>query len=248
MLTYERRQKILEYIEENGAASVASLSEFLGASESTIRRDLVELSNLGKINKVHGGATATPGEFHNREDTIGVKVNENVEAKTAIAEYAASLINDDDYVFIDAGSTTYLMTTFLSGSKAAFITNGIAHAAELSKSGCRVTVLGGNLKPTTGAITGPVAAASIARYNFSKAFIGVNGATVKQGYTTPDPNEAAIKAAAIDRSFVSYVLADSTKFGKVAAVTVSALETSCIICDKCRDAEIKNKTVVKEVR
>ena len=247
MLTYERRQRILEYIEENGAASVAALSEHLGASESTIRRDLAELSNLGKINKVHGGATATTQEFHNREDTIGVKVKENLAAKTAIAEYAASLINDDDYVFIDAGSTTFLMTTFIKNTKATFITNGLAHASELAKNGCRVTVIGGDLKHTTEAITGAVALSNISRYNFSKAFIGVNGATVKQGYTTPDPNEAAIKAAAIDRSFVSYVLADSTKFGKFAAVTVSPLDTSCIICDRCRDAEIKNKTVVKEV-
>lgn len=247
MLTYERRQRILEYIEENGAASVVTLSEVLGASESTIRRDLSELSNLGKINKVHGGAMMKPQEFHNREDTITVKVKDNFEEKSAIAEYAASLINDDDYVFIDSGSTTFLMTTYIKNSKATFITNGLHQASELAKNGCRVMVLGGDLKSTTEAIIGAVAAANLQRYNFSKAFIGVNGATAKQGYTTPDTNEASIKAIAIERSFVSYVLADSTKFGKVAAVSIAPLETSCIICNKCRDAEIKNKTVVKEV-
>lgn len=247
MLTYERRKKILEYIEENGAASVIDLSALLGASESTIRRDLSELSNLGKINKVHGGAMMLHGEFQNIEDSITVKVKKNYEGKLAIAEYAASLINDDDYVFLDAGSTTYLLSTFIKDVRATFITSGIAQANELAKNGCRVMILGGDLKLTTEAITGTVAASNLQRYNFSKAFIGINGVTAKQGYTTTDTNEAVIKAIAIERSFVSYVLADSTKFGKVSAVTVSPLDTSCIICDRCRDADIKNKTVVKEV-
>ena len=247
MLTHERRQKIAEYIAEYGAASVATLAELLGASESTIRRDLAELSNLGKINKVHGGATALPQEFHNIEDTITVKVQKNYAAKMAIAEYAATLINDDDYVFLDAGSTTFLMSTVIKNTKATFLTNGLAQAEELSRSGCRVMILGGDIKNTTGAVSGAVAASNLGKYNFSKAFIGVNGVTAKQGYTTTDTNEATVKAVAIERSFVSYILADSSKFGRVAAVTVSPLDTSCIICDVCRDNEIKNKTVVKEV-
>ena len=247
MLTHERRKIILEYVSENGSASVTHLAEILGASESTIRRDLAELANLGKLNKVHGGATLLTQEYMNREDTITVKVQKNYEEKLRIAEYAASLINDDDYVFLDAGSTTFLMTRFISKTRATFITNGIAQAHELAMNGCRVMILGGDLKDTTEAIIGSVAASNLQRYNFSKAFIGANGVALKQGYTTTDTAEAMIKAIAIDRSFVSYVLVDSSKFGRVSAVTVAPLDRCCIICDKCDKDEIKNKTVVKEV-
>lgn len=157
------------------------------------------------------------------------------------------MINDDDFVFVDAGSTTYLMTTLIEKSKASFVTNGIANAKELAQRGCRVFVLGGELKETTGAIKGLVAAGNLQKYNFSKAFIGTNGISEKQGFTTPDTDEAMLKAVAIERSFVSYVLSDHTKFNKVSAVTFARLDSSCIVTDKCEDEKIKEKTVVKEV-
>ncbi|MBQ7161230.1 MAG: DeoR/GlpR transcriptional regulator [Clostridia bacterium] len=247
MLTHERRKLILDYISENGSASVTRLSELLGASESTIRRDLAGLAELGKLNKVHGGATLVGQEYMNREDTINVKVQKNYEEKLAVAEYAAGLINDEDYVFLDAGSTTFLMTRFIVGSRATFVTNGVAQAHELARNGCRVMILGGELKDTTEAIIGSVAAANLQRYNFSKAFLGANGIALKQGYTTTDTAEAMIKAIAIEHSFVSYVVTDGSKFGRVSAVTVAPVDTCCIICDRCDKDEIKRKTVVKEV-
>lgn len=70
----------------------------------------------------------------------------NINEKEAIAKYAASQINDDDFVFIDAGTTTFLMTKYISSSKATFVTNGIAHAKELTAKGCKVFVIGGELK------------------------------------------------------------------------------------------------------
>lgn len=248
MLTFDRRNRILEYIAENGAAGVSELSKMLGASESTIRRDLAELSKTGKLDKVHGGAILPNLEFINREDSISVKVQKHYEEKLIVAEYAASLINDSDYVFIDAGSTTFLMTRFIIGSKATFITNGIAQAQELLKNGCIVMVLGGELKSTTEAIVGATAAKNLQKYNFSKAFIGANGITLKQGITTTDTSEAIIKAVAIEHSFSSFVLADSSKFGKVSAVTAAPVDSACIICDKCPDESIKSKTIVKEVK
>lgn len=247
MLTQERRKKILDLLTEQGSATVAQLSEAFDSSESTIRRDLAALSNLGKLNKVHGGATVLPQEFLKNEDNIEVKSLKNVDEKSKIAIYAASQINDDDFVYIDAGSTTYLMATYIENSKATFVTNGIAHARELAQKGCKVFVIGGQLKKTTEAIIGLVAASNLQKYNFSKAFIGVNGISEKQGFTTPDTDEAMLKAVAIERSFVSYVLADSSKFGKVSAVSFAPLDAACIVCDKCPDDAVKQKSVIKEV-
>lgn len=247
MLTQERRQLILDYLKENGSASVIGLSELFNSSESTIRRDLVALSKLGKLNKVHGGATVLGQEYLHNEDNVEVKSLKNVDEKERIAKYAASQIYDEDFVYIDAGTTTYLMATHIKDCKATFVTNGIAHAKVLAKNGCKVFVLGGALKNTTEAIIGLVAATNLQKYNFSKAFIGSNGVSVKQGFTTPDTDEAMLKAVAIERSFASYVLCDNTKFGKVSAVSFAPLDSALIVCDKCDDEQIKQIAVVKEV-
>jgi DeoR family fructose operon transcriptional repressor len=92
-----------------------------------------------------------------------------------------------------------------------------------------------------------VAAGNLQKYNFSKAFIGTNGVSEKCGFTTPDTDEAMLKAVAIERSFVSYVLCDSSKFQKVSAVSFGALDCACIICDECPDKSVMQKAVIKEV-
>ncbi|MDO4478414.1 MAG: DeoR/GlpR family DNA-binding transcription regulator [Lachnospiraceae bacterium] len=247
MLTHERREQILGLLNKNGTVSVTELAIMFETSESTIRRDLAALSDLGKLNKVYGGATALSEEFGKTEDRMEAKTLKNVDEKMKIAQYAVSLINDDDSVFIDAGSTTYLMTTIIDNCRASFVTNGIAHAKELAARGCRVFVLGGELKESTGAIKGLMASENLQSYNFSKAFIGANGVSVKQGFTTPDPDEAMLKAAAIKRSFVSYVLCDRTKFNKVFAVSFGKLDAAAIVTDRCEDEMILENALVKEV-
>lgn len=247
MLTQDRQSRILSILNEQGSVTVSRLTEVLSTSESTIRRDLTFLANEGKLNKVHGGATALNQEFVRLEDNIEEKLTKHTDEKKEIARYAASQIKDDDFIFVDAGTSTLLMTSFLKNSKATFVTNGIDHAKQLAKNGCKTIVLGGQLKQSTEAIIGLVAATNLQKYSFTKAFIGTNGISEKQGYTTPDTEEAMLKAVAIERSFVSYVLADSSKFDKVSAVTFGSLDTACIITDKCSNEKIKKRTVLKEV-
>lgn len=247
MLTQDRQAKILSFLNEHGSVTVLKLTEILSASESTVRRDLSILANEGKLNKVHGGATALNQDFIKLEDNIEEKLTKNTDEKIKIAEYAASQVQDDDFVFIDAGTTTLLMTDYLKNSKATFVTNGVDHAKKLAKSGCKTIVLGGQLKQSTEAIIGLVAAMNLQKYSFTKAFIGTNGISEKQGFTTPDTEEATLKAIAIERSFVSYVLADSSKFDKVSAVTFASVDKACIVTDKCMNEKILKRTVVKEV-
>lgn len=247
MLTQDRHSKILSILEEQGSVTVSRLTEILSTSESTIRRDLTALAGEGKLNKVHGGATALNQEFIRLEDNIEEKLTKHTEEKKKIAEYAASQIQDDDFVFVDAGTSTLLMTSYLKNSKATFVTNGIEHAKQLAKNGCKTMVLGGHLKQSTEAIIGLVAATNLQKYSFTKAFIGTNGISEKQGYTTPDTEEAMLKAVAIERSFVSYILADSSKFDKVSAVTFASLDAACIVTDRCNNEKIKKRTVLKEV-
>ncbi|MDD6807120.1 MAG: DeoR/GlpR family DNA-binding transcription regulator [Oscillospiraceae bacterium] len=248
MLNSERREAIVKIVTENGAASVTELTKMLDSSESTIRRDILFLSKAGRIQRTHGGATMSSRQFISVEETFAAKSAKNAEAKRRIAKYAAEQINDSDFVFVDAGTTTLYMIEYINdGCEATFVTNGIAQAEYLSRRGFKVIIIGGQLKAATGAIIGMEAAANVQIYNFTKAFIGVNGISKSQGYSTPDPEEAFIKKTAIDRSFVSYVLADSDKFGKVSQVTFSSIDKACIVTDKEPDKDYYNWTVIKVV-
>ena len=159
-----------------------------------------------------------------------------------------TLIRNDDFVFIDAGTTTEKLINYIpSTSKATFVTNGIVHAKKLIYKGLRAFVIGGELKLTTEAIVGVTAVENLGKYNFTKCFLGANGIDKIRGLTTPDIDEAILKNRAYENSYITYVLADSSKFNRVFAVSFGAMNRTCIITDKLSDEEYKNYTVIKEV-
>ena len=106
MLTEERWSAILELVEKEKAISVIELEKELGVSASTIRRDLTQLNMMGKLLKVHGGATSIGTQYVNRDLTMDEKYTLYSEEKRRIAEFAANLIAPTDFVYIDAGTTT----------------------------------------------------------------------------------------------------------------------------------------------
>ena len=139
MLAEERFSLILKQLERQRTVTVQELCEALNTSESTIRRDLTELDRLGKLNKVHGGATLPDSRFLADEPTMAAKETLAVAQKRSIAQTAAGLIQADDFVFIDAGSTTLELVHALEGDalKAGYVTNGVAHARALARKGRR---------------------------------------------------------------------------------------------------------------
>ncbi len=246
MLNQERKNRILQIVQEQGAASVSELTKILGASESTIRRDLIDLSKKGIINKVHGGATLNQQQFISMEENVSAKQSEHPDQKKKIAAYCAAQIQGDDFVYIDAGTTTLYMIDFIPDTcTAGFVTNGISHAENLLKKGLNVYVLGGKLKTVTEAIVGLMAARSIHTFNFTKAFLGTNGISLTSGFTTPDSEEAFVKAAAMEKSFVSYILADSSKFGKTSSIQFAPLDAACIVTDQQPEEAYQDQTVIK---
>lgn len=247
MLTEERYNKILDALHERGTVTVLEMTECTGASESTIRRDLIALDEMGKLNKVHGGATAVGHTFVSDEMAVSVKEQLCVEEKKAIAQYAVQMINDDDFIFIDAGTTTGWLTEYIEATKATFVTNGIAHFKRLMSKGVRAYIIGGLGKPVTESIVGAEAVNSMKKFNFSKCFLGTNGIHTDYGFTTVDVEEALVKMEAVHRSYASVVLADHTKFDKVTAVTFAGIEKACIITDRLANDKYADKTIIKEV-
>ena len=247
MLAEQRTEVILSELAERRAVSVTDLCQATGASEATIRRDLNALARQGRLVKVHGGATSLEEEeFLAREPDLATK-QRYVREKERIARYAAALVGDDDVVYLDTGTTVLHMADHLKGSNALFVTSSVEFAVRLTEHDLHVYVLGGTLKLGTVDIVGAEALNAIRRYNFTKAFLGANGVTTAQGFTTPDPEEAAVKALAASRAQEVFVVADSSKFDAVSAAVMFPLKGAVIITDRLRDTRYMDHTVVKEV-
>ncbi|MGI6031232.1 MAG: DeoR/GlpR family DNA-binding transcription regulator [Eubacteriales bacterium] len=247
MLTEERFHIILEVLEERQAVTVTELTQLLGASESTIRRDLTTLHQQGRLIKVHGGATALPAGYQMVDEQVEVRQSRSTPEKHAIGQYAASLIRDDDFVFIDAGTTTGAMLEYIGPTRAVFVTNAAGHGKKLAQKGLRVMLLGGEMKAATEAVVGSDTIRGLQRYHFTKGFFGTNGISTQGGYTTPDAAEAMVKEVAMGRCQQRFVLADHTKFHVVSSVTFGQLSDAVILTDRAEDDIWASKTEITEV-
>ena len=249
MLTEERFAKIVKMVNQEGTVTVLELAQAIGISESTIRRDLNQLDKLGRIRKVHGGATAVVLMSDGRERNMQEKYSRNIEEKRAIAAYAATLVHANDFVFLDAGSTTEQMAEYLEENTALYVTNGITLAQKLAARGFKTMLLAGRVKASTDAVIGMEAVSSLAQYHFTRGFFGTNGITVAEGFTTPDLEEAANKRAAMEHCRQCYVLADHSKFDTLSNITFGELGQAKIITTRgnVRLKNYKQHTEVIEV-
>lgn len=231
MLAEDRLTRIVNLVNERGAITAAELMERLDASESTIRRDLCRLAEQGRIVKVHGGATSIMRTVVSSDQPVMEKCNVHFAEKTAIAQYASTLIEPDDFVYIDAGSTTERLVDFITETRATYFTNSISCAHGLLARGCRVIVPAGELKPITEAIVGEQTVDTLRRYHFTIGFFGTNGATPNEGFTTPETGEAVVKGLALAQALRPYVLCDASKFSVVSPVTFAEFTDATIITD-----------------
>ena len=231
MLTEERYERILMLLKEKGSVTLSEIKESLGTSESTIRRDLNALDAAGRLTKVFGGAVASGSAFTGMEPSVAQKMELQQEEKKRIARFAAELIQPDDFVYLDAGTTTGYMLDFLPNCRATFVTNAVSHAQRLAAAGRRVILIGGELKGTTEAVIGSQAILTIQGYHFTKGFFGTNGISRPHGFTTPDPNEALVKQAAMQQTERRYMLADTQKFGVISSVTFASFDAAVILTE-----------------
>lgn len=246
MLTEERQKEIVKIVEEKEAVTVLELVQLLDTSESTIRRDLTVLDKKKQLKKVHGGATKLQKEFLGMEYDVPTKVNLHQEEKDKIARYVAKMIEKDDMIFLDAGTTTERVIDHITETRATFVTNGIIHASKLMKKGIKTIILGGELKGRTEAVIGMEAVDNLKKYNFTKCFLGVNGISLEGGFTTPTAEESYVKAMALKRSFATYILADHSKFSMTAAFTFAKLEEAIVITNKKPLPIYCEKAVIRE--
>lgn len=211
LLTPEREQLILQLLGDKGM-TIAELSQEIGVSEATVRRDLDSLAVQGKVVRVHGGAMRVA--FPRIEPGFSQKASLHADEKASIATRAAALIMDGETIYLDGGSTVFGLVRHLAGKqRLTIVTNSLTAAFELMDSPHRLILVGGECRPISRSLVGPLTAPVIGMLHIDKAFMGTIGFTVNDGASTTDPNEAFTKEQAMKRAEQVVVLADSSKIG-----------------------------------
>lgn len=244
MLTKQRHEEMVNIIRERGSVTTNEMAKILGISESTARRDINFLADTGKVIKVYGGAMFDPQDVDTQEDSFEQRMDINATEKGKAAEKALELITPDDFIYIDAGTTTKYIADNFNMNGVRIVTNGIEHARILASKGNEVVLVGGNVKISTDAIVGTLAVNTLDKYHFTKGFFGTNGISPKAGYTTPDINEALVKKAAMQKCSKSFVVCDSSKFNTISAVTFASFREATIVTNLCPAEFSKYKNII----
>lgn len=227
MLTEERQRFILEQLEQTPVVKLKDLMTALGASESTIRRDLGELEDAGKLRRIHGGAERLAKT--QSEPSVQEKATQHLMAKAQIAKAAAAMVPPHACIFLDAGTTTAQMIPLLTGRDVTVVTTGVDNASALADANIEAYILGGKIKSATKATVGAETVNGLQKRHFDYAFLGTNGIHPKFGLTTPDAEEAVVKTTAINQSHTAVVLADASKFGEVSNALFAKINQVVII-------------------
>jgi DeoR family transcriptional regulator, fructose operon transcriptional repressor len=207
-----RKQKILETIEQQGLADVKELATLLDISEITIRRDLTVLAEQGLLIRTHGGAMKV--SLSQMPVSFAQKSAINAEQKDEICRIASSLISEGDVVFLDCGSTVFRICPFIRNLKIKVVTNSLPIINELIGSTVSLNFAGGEIDMERQAAHGKIAAEHFNRYKADKAFVGIDGISIKNGLSSNSEKEAEITQAILQNTREAFFLCDSSKLEK----------------------------------
>ena len=230
MLTSQRKQHILNILRRNGQVIAKTLSQELGLSEDTIRRDLRELAQEGLLQRVHGGALpASPAvaNFARREEIL-------VDAKVAIGRAAAGMIRDGQVVMLDGGTTAAQVARQLAPNlQATIVTHSASIALELVDYPCvEVILIGGRLFKHSIVSVGAAAIEAISHIRADLFFMGVTGIHPEAGLSTGDLEEAYVKRALCNQASETFVLASQEKLGAASQYVITSVsEVSGLIVE-----------------
>ena len=192
-LAEERRQHIIDTVQQQGKVLAAELAQRFNTSEDTIRRDLRDLDAAGLLRRVHGGAMRRGGA----EPSFGQRQDSDAARKQLLAQALVACVRPGDTVLVDAGTTNLAFARALpDGLAAAIVTNSPQIALALGElRQTRVMLLGGQYSTYAGAVLGAHTVAEIGRLRVDLAVVGVCSLEAERGLGASDAEEAALKAA-----------------------------------------------------
>ena len=200
MTTEQRKQKILDMLKEKDSVRVSNLSRILGVSEVTIRSYLEDMEKKGLLSRVHGGAVSSYKPYYSMN--LNQRLETNKESKVAIAERVVELIQPNDTVMLNAGTTTLLVFRKLPQNyNLSIVTNSISIALEAAGNpNFNVILVGGSVNSKYQFSYGSDAIEQIKKYHADKLILSVDGISAEHGFTTYYDKEAAIDVAMIEQS------------------------------------------------
>nr|WP_322624190.1 DeoR/GlpR family DNA-binding transcription regulator [uncultured Flavobacterium sp.] len=212
----QRHAYILEHLEKEGDLRVADLSETLGVSVVTIRKDLKVLEDKNLLFRTHGTISMSNPYTYTKDRNVNEKVYISENEKKGIGALAATLIEPGEAILIASGTTVLQLARSIPREiELTVVTSAMNVAlALLDNPNIEIVQLGGSVRKSSTSVTGPYAEAVLENFNCSKLFLGVDGVDLEQGLTTSNMMEAQLNRAMIKSVQKTIVLTDSSKFGK----------------------------------
>ncbi|MCY6369147.1 DeoR/GlpR family DNA-binding transcription regulator [Clostridium ganghwense] len=243
-----RREKIIEEIDQVGEINITELSKKMNVSQMTIRRDLKKLEEEGALIRKYKGAISV--NQLNTEDTLKLRRLQNENEKTIIAKYAEELIENEDIIMLDASTTALAICKYIQDKKLTVVTNSISIATALSAAEkVNVILVGGNLRKSALSLVGPYALEGYKKLNITKAFISGKALSFSDGLTDVNIFEIESKQAAISRAKEINVLIDHTKLNKVSLFNICEYnKINRIIIDGLKEFSLEEEETINKFR
>lgn len=241
----ERRELILEVLAEDSNVSVSDLAKRLGVTVVTARADLASLEEEGYLVRTHGGALPA---YHPK---ILERIRKDKDLKSRIAKAAAAEIQNGDTVIVSAGTTAALIAKYLLGKRDIHIVtnNTLLLTYARTNPQLRVTLVGGEFREAEEGIIGPMALAALDQFHVAKAFIGIDGASVKQGFTAHFVETADLVRKMAEQADEVVVISDSGKFGKPGFARILPFgDVDTLVTDKELTTEFETELTNADVR
>lgn len=210
----ERHKFILSALEKDGFVKVVDVAKRLDVTTVTVRKDFKLLEEKGLLYRTHGSASPVNPQMADRH--IKVKEKIRIDDKKLIGVYAARLVEEDDSIIINSGSTICAFAEQIKPiGRLTVVTSSIRATAILSDDeGIQVAQLGGTLRRSSMSVIGSCALSFLDNITCSKVFLGVDGVDVEFGVTTSNVEEAELNKAMMAVALKTIVLCDSSKFGR----------------------------------
>ncbi len=236
----ERERQILTLLSEDASVSVAAIAEELSVSRVTARSDLSSLEEKGFLVRTHGGAMPV---FHS---SIMERNRTSPDEKVRIAKAAADLVQDGDTIMIEAGTTTALIVKFLLGKRDLHVVTNSTLLIPYARMNpqLHLTVIGGEFRPATESLVGPIALRELEEFHVRKAFLGTDGFSLENGSSTHLVEGAEVNKRMALQAAECFLVADSAKYGRSGFVRMLPLSGyTRIITDSGMSDEVSARLV-----
>ena len=250
MLKIERHNVIDQEIRKQGFVLVPGLSELLGCSEETIRRDLKEMEKAGKLVRTHGGAYLV--EKYDKGYPIELRKSYLQHTKERLAAAASELIRENDVIMLDASTTCLAIAAAIlaRGLTVTLVTNSleVCRLFEETTTNINLICVGGTFRRRTMSFADPNTAEALRRYYADKAFISCPKVSAEFGLSDNHISEANVRKQMLRNAQMKVLVADHTKFEGNANILFEGMEDlNVIITDQRLPEELESFAAKRKI-